>query len=80
MLTEVDDNIQVQGGCATPWNLKSRAVHAVHEGQRSLDMVFDQINIEPDWDKYYIVQSSALKQKLKEFMLQVHQLKGHFPV
>lgn len=52
MLTEVDNTIQVQGGCATPWNFKSRAVHAVHEGQRSLDMVFDQINIEPGWDKY----------------------------
>lgn len=47
MLTEVENTSQVLEGCATPWNFKSRAAHAVHEGQRSLDIVYDRIITEP---------------------------------
>lgn len=69
MLTEVDNTSQVLEGCATPWNFKSRAAHAVHEGQRSLDIVFDRFITEPSCDEDSIAQSSALKQKLKDYML-----------
>lgn len=67
LLTEVDNSIRVPGGSATRWNFKSRAVHAIHEGRRSLIIVFDRIMTEPGWDKDAIAQSSALKSKLNDF-------------
>lgn len=58
----------VPGGCAVcRWDFKNCALHAVHEGRRSLCITFNKIMTEPGWDKETIAQSMALKEKLEDF-------------
>lgn len=67
LLAEVDNSLRVPGTSATRWNFRSRAVHAIQEGQGSLGVAFDRIIHERGWDNDSIAQSTALKNKLHDF-------------